>query len=217
MDQIVAIAHQLSHLDLYIRTFIDNHGLVVYVILGVIIFFETGLFVLAPLLPSDTLIFTAGAIAAGGNLRIELLIIVFIIAAIAGDSLNYWLGRRFKDPLFSGKLPYLNPDRLERVQNFYRKHGGMTVMYGRFIPVIRTFVPFTAGSGSMAYPRFLKFCIIGVVFWVLLNVLTGFFFSRIPFVKSYPGFILIGLALFALLPGVIQFVYYRITAIKSVK
>ena len=209
MDQIVAIFHQFSHLDTYLSTFLVNHKVLAYLIIGGIIFFETGVFVLAPLLPSDTLIFTAGALASSGNLHIGLLIVVSIIAAIAGDSLNYLIGRLLKKTLFSGKIPYLNPHKLERVRDFYQKHGGMTVLYGRFIPVIRTFVPFIAGSGSMAYARFLKFCSIGVVFWVLLNSLTGFYFSQIPFVKNHPAFVLLGLALFALLPGVIQFIYSR--------
>lgn len=215
MDQITAIIHQLSHLDTYLRAFINNHGVLVYMIIGMIVFFETGIFILAPILPSDTLIFTAGALAAGGDLRIELLIIIFSVAAIAGDSLNYLLGYLLKDSLFSGKIPFLNPHRLERVRDFYKKHGSMTVLYGRFIPVIRSFVPFTAGSGSMAYPRFLKFCIIGVLCWVLLNSLTGFFFSKVPVVREYPGLILLGLALFALLPGVIQFCYYRLSTKKN--
>ena len=209
MDQIVAILHQFSHIDTYLRTFLDNHKVLVYLIIGAIIFFETGVFVLAPLLPSDTLIFTAGALASSENLHIGLLIVVSIIAAIAGDSLNYLIGYQLKKPLFSGRLPFLNQNKLERVRDFYKKHGAMTVLYGRFIPVIRTFVPFTAGSGSMAFPRFLKFCSIGVVFWVLLNSLTGFFFSQIPIVKRYPAFILLGLTLFALLPGVIQFIYSK--------
>jgi membrane-associated protein len=215
VDQAVTIFQHLSHLDTYLRTFIDNHGLLVYIIIGIIVFFETGLLILAPILPSDTLIFTAGAIAAGGSLRIELLIIIFSIAAIAGDSLNYLFGCLLKDPLFSGKIPFLNPHKLDRVRDFYKRHGSITVLYGRFIPVIRTFIPFTAGSGSMAYPRFLKFCIIGVLCWVLLNSLTGFFFSKIPIVQEYPGLILLGLALFALIPGVIQFCYYRFSTKKD--
>jgi membrane-associated protein len=209
MDQIGTIVHQASHLDTYINVFIDNHGLLVYVILGTIIFLETGLFVLAPILPSDTLIFTAGAVAASGNLHIMILIALFIVAAIGGDSLNYLLGRLLKKPLFSGRLPFLNQKRLNEVQKFFKNHGGMTVLYGRFIPVIRTFVPFTAGSGTMEYPKFLLFCIIGVTCWVLLNSLTGYFFGQIPFVKKYPALILLGLALFALIPGAIQFFYYQ--------
>lgn len=217
MDHIVILFHQLSHLDSYLRTFIDNHGVLVYFIMSVIIFLETGLFVLAPVLPSDTLIFTAGALAAGGYLHIEQLIVLFSISAICGDSLNYLLGRVFNKPLFSGRLPFLNPHELDRIRVFYSKHGGLTVLYGRFVPVIRSLVPFTAGSGSMAYPRFLKFCSIGVVCWVLINSLTGYFFSEIPFVKKYPAFILLGLALLALIPGMIQFLYYRITGSKGSK
>lgn len=209
MDQIAVIINQISHLDTYLRTFIDNHGVLVYLIIGVIVFLETGVFILAPILPSDTLIFTAGALAASESLRIDLLIIIFSVSAIAGDSLNYLLGCQLKDTLFSGKIPFLNPHKLEYIHEFYKKHGSMTVLYGRFIPVIRAFVPFTAGSGSMAFPRFLKFCTIGVLCWVLLNSLTGFFFGKIPFVKNYPGLILLGLALFALLPGVVQFSYYK--------
>ena len=217
MEQITAIFNQLSHLDTYLLTFIYDHGVLIYLIVGATVFFETGVFILAPVLPSDTLIFTAGALAACGYLRIELLLVVFFIAALGGDSLNYLLGRLLRKPVFSGKLPYLKPDKLDRVRDFYRKHGGVTVLYGRFVPVIRTFVPFTAGSGSMAYPQFLKFCSIGVAFWVLLYCLTGYFFGAIPLVKKYPAFILLGLALFALFPVIGKFIYDKITALQRKK
>jgi membrane-associated protein len=209
MDQIATLFHQILHFDKYILGFVENHGVLVYVIMAAIVFLETGLFVLAPLLPSDTLIFASGALAATGYLHLEILIGIFFLAAVSGDSLNYLLGRLLSEWLVSSKLPIINKHRLDQVRKFYYQHGGLTVLYGRFIPLIRTFIPFTAGSGSMAYLRFLKFCCIGVMLWVLLTVLSGYFFSEIPLVKKYPALIFLGLSLMGLLPGIVQLIYHK--------
>lgn len=206
MNHITEFFRQLADPN-FLQSLIQKYGGLIYLIMGTIVFLETGLFVLAPFLPSDTLIFAAGALSGSGLLQLDLLIIIFTIAAVLGDSLNFLLGRLTTKPLFSGRVPWLNQQRLRQVRYFYNQHGNITIFYGRFIPVVRSLVPFTAGSASVTYARFLAFCSMGVLLWVLLNSTTGFLFGGLPFVKENPALILIGMAIIPLIPAVIQISY----------
>ena len=164
---------------------------------------ETGVVVLAPFLPSDTMLFTAGALSSFGSLDMRILLVAFYFGALAGDSLNFLIGRISRSGLFEHRY-FLNKKTLEKAKVFYEKHGGITVVYGRFIPVIRTFVPFLAGSASMSYKKFLIFSIPGTFLWVIVYCLSGYFFGNIPAVQNNFFLVLSGLAVIGILPGLIQ-------------
>ncbi len=174
------------HLDAHLLTLVHDYGAWVYAILFAIIFSETG-FVVTPFLPGDSLLFVAGAVAAGGALNVHALFVVLALAAIFGNSANYaigrWLGRRFFTR--SGSR-WLNPKHLRRAHDFYDRHGGKAVVISRFMPIVRTYVPFVAGMGSMSPARYTAYNVAGGVAWTGLLVYAGFFFGNIPWIKGEP-------------------------------
>jgi membrane-associated protein len=191
------------HLDKYLGTVINNYGFETYVILFIIIFLETGL-VVTPFLPGDSLIFAAAAFAAMGMLNIYALIGILIVAAILGDTSNYEIGRVLGNKMLeSGK--FIKKEHLDKTNKFYEKYGGKTIIFARFIPIVRTLAPFVAGIGKMNYRKFISFNAIGGIVWVLGVSALGYFFGNIPVVKNNFELVIIAIILISVLPVFIEF------------
>ena len=193
----------IMHVDHYLGAFISQYGTLIYVILFVVIFCETGL-VIFPFLPGDTLLFIAGAFCASGAMNISLLMALLIIAAITGNSLNYWIGGKIGHRVLTHDYPWLDKAALQKTHAFYEKHGGKTIILARFIPIVRTFAPFVAGISDMTQARFQLFNITGAVLWVVLLVVGGYFFGNIPIIRNHLNTIVligVGAAIVPLLAG----------------
>ena len=205
------------HLDVHLATFVAQYGVMVYVMLFAIIFIETGL-VIWPFLPGDSLLFTAGALSATGMLDIRLVVPLLIVAAIAGDAVNYAIGRNIGPRVFSAEdnqglfHRLLNRQHLEKAHAFFEKHGGLAVVSGRFVPIVRTFVPFVAGAASMTAATFVFYNIIGAVIWVGLCAGAGYLFGNVPVIKENFSLVAIGIVFVSVLPMVIEFIRHRKTA-----
>lgn len=190
----------ILHLDVYLDLLVTNYGPWIYAILFLVIFCETGLVVM-PFLPGDSLLFIAGAVAAGGGMDPVLLAGLLMLAAILGDSTNYIIGRTTGEKLFNNpKSRIFRRDYLLRTHEFYARHGGKTVTLARFLPIVRTFAPFVAGVGRMYYPRFLAFSVLGSILWVGSLVALGFFFGNVPFIKQNLTLLVLVIILLSLLP-----------------
>lgn len=198
----------IIHVDSYIGQIIQSYGALTYLVLFAVIFIETGL-VIMPLLPGDSLIFVAGAFAAGGSLNIVILIATLAIAAILGDSVNYWIGKYAGEKAFRNNR-FFKKEYLDKTNAFYHKHGGKTIIIARFIPIIRTFAPFVAGMGKMDYKRFISFNIIGGIVWVLLFSLAGYFFGAIPWVEKNLTLVIFGIIFISILPPIIEYIRNKI-------
>lgn len=179
-----------------------------YAILFAIIFSETG-FVVTPFLPGDSLLFASGALWASAAMPVELLGVTLVCAALTGDNCNYWIGRLFGRGIASRGGRFLNRRALERTHAFYDRHGGKTVVIARFVPLVRTFAPFVAGIGRMAYLRFLVFSVLGALLWVGLLVTAGYFFGRIPAVQQHFSWVVVVIIALSLLPIVIEYARQR--------
>ncbi|MFM0733277.1 DedA family protein [Paraburkholderia sediminicola] len=194
MDTLLQFANLVLHIDKFLGVFIHEYGAWVYAVLFLIVFCETGLVVL-PFLPGDSLLFIGGAFCATGEMNLGLLIVLLLVAAVTGNTVNYTIGRSIGPRVFNSHIPFLERflDRsaLQKTHNFYEKHGGKTIVLARFIPVVRTFAPFVAGASEMTVSRFQLFNIIGALFWVLLLVLLGYFFGNIPFIRQYLNLIVL--------------------------
>jgi membrane-associated protein len=194
-----------KHLDLIIR----NYGIWTYAIFFLIIFIETG-FVVIPFLPGDSLLFAVGTFAALGSLDVRWSVIILSLAAISGDTVNYWIGNFMGPKVFNQeKSPFLNKEHLHRTHRFYEKYGGKTIILARFIPIIRTFAPFIAGIGTMTYSRFIVYNIVGGIAWVVIFVFGGYFFGNIPFVKKNFSLVIFAIIFISILPGIIEFIRQR--------
>lgn len=194
------------HLDQRLGGIILYYGAWTYALLFLIIFLETGL-VIAPFLPGDSLLFATGAFTATGALNLWAILILLIIAAILGDSLNYAIGSYLGPKVFRAKHSKLfHAEYLERTRRFYHEHGPKTVVLARFMPIIRTFAPFVAGIGKMSYPKFLTYNVLGAVLWVGLFVLGGKFFGGLPFVKENFSLIIIAIIIISLIPFAVEVV-----------
>ena len=202
------------HLDVHLAEFVAQYGIWVYAMLFAIIFIETGL-VIWPFLPGDSLLFAAGALAATGVLDIYIVVILLIAAAVAGDAVNYSIGRYVGPKVFSAhdyqgflhKL--LNRNHLDKAHAFFEKHGGMAVVSGRFVPIVRTFVPFVAGAASMTASTFVFYNVIGGIIWVVVCAGAGYLFGNVPIIKDNFGFVTIGIIVVSLLPMVVVMVRDR--------
>jgi membrane-associated protein len=201
MDSLKAVLDLFLHLDEHLQVMIDYCGVWTYVVLFAIIFCETGL-VVTPFLPGDSLLFAAGAFAAkfSGNLHIGGLLIVLSVAAILGDTLNYWLGRWVGPRAFSGKVRFLKREHLIKTQLFYEKYGGKTIILARFIPIVRTFAPFVAGIGVMNYAQFLYYNVVGGIAWVVICTGAGYWLGKIPFFKDNFELVVVAIVLVSVLP-----------------
>ncbi|NMX58062.1 DedA family protein [Pseudomonas edaphica] len=199
----------ILHLDVYLDMLVRNYGVWIYAILFLVIFCETGLVVM-PFLPGDSLLFIAGAVAAGGGMDPVLLGGLLMLAAILGDSTNYVIGRTAGERLFSNpNSKIFRRDYLQKTHDFYDKHGGKTVTLARFLPILRTFAPFVAGIAKMPYPRFFGFSVFGTVLWVGGLVTLGYFFGNVPFIKKNLSLLVVFIILLSLVPMIIGVVRSR--------
>jgi membrane-associated protein len=164
---------------------------------------ETG-FVVTPFLPGDSLLFAAGAFAALGSLNVFLLVGLLILAAVAGDTLNYWIGHRLGDKVYTSEIKWIKKEYIDRTQAFYKKHGGKTIFLARFVPIIRTFAPFVAGIGKMPYGYFISFNFVGGITWVMLFSFAGFFFGNISFIKHNFSLVIMAIILISIIPMLIE-------------
>lgn len=193
------------HLDTHLGAFMQQYGAPVYVVLFLIIFCETGL-VVTPFLPGDSLIFAAGALAAGGIVSWGALPL-FIVAAVTGNMLNYQIGRFLSERVKQRKqMRFIKQENLDRTQAFFDKHGGITIVITRFMPILRTFSPFVAGVGKMPYKRFLLFNTVGGISWASAFFLIGFFFGNLPAVQTHFSVIVVAIVVVSVIPAVIAFV-----------
>lgn len=203
MDLILKFLDIFMHLDIYLGDIILNYGFWTYAILFLIIFMETG-FVVTPVLPGDSLLFAGGAFAALGSLNIFLLIGLLIVAAVGGDTVNYWIGHKLGVGVYSSKNKWIKQEYIDRTHQFFEKHGGKTIILARFVPIIRTFAPFVAGIGQMKYGYFISYNIIGGITWVILFTLAGFFFGNIPFIKNNFSLVILAIIALSLVPAVYE-------------
>lgn len=207
MELIHEFINVILHLNLYLGTIINTYGILVYGILFLIIFMETG-FVVTPILPGDSVLFAAGALAASGMLNIYALLGLLMFAAISGDNVNYNIGKFLSKKILKNKnSKIIKKEYIDRTNAYYDKYGGKTIIIARFIPIVRTFAPFVAGVGAMEYKKFVKFDICGGILWVGLVTLVGYFFGNIPAVEnnfSIVVFVIIGFSLIAPAYGFIK-------------
>ena len=205
------------HLDVNLNIIITQYGTLTYAILFAVIFAETG-FVLTPFLPGDSLLFAAGAFAARGVLNENYLFLILALAAIIGDTLNYWIGHFIGPKVFhKEKVRFFKKEYLERTHKFFEKYGGKTIIIARFIPIIRTFAPFVAGIGGMTYSKFIIYNILGAALWVALLVYSGFYFGNVEVVKNNFSLVIAAIIVISILPGLIEFLRQRAIGKAKVK
>lgn len=195
----------LLHLDRYLAEIIAQYGLWTYGLLFLIVFLETGV-VVTPILPGDSLLFAAGTFAGLGVLDPVVLFLLLATAAIAGDTVNYWVGHYIGPKAFSGKIRWLRQDYLNRTEAFYARHGGKTIVLARFVPIVRTFAPFVAGVGQMSYRRFIAYNVGGAVAWVGLFIFGGYFFGNIPTVRENFSVVILGIIVVSVLPIAVELI-----------
>lgn len=209
LDLIKQFLEFVLHIDKYLVVIIDKLGSLVYFLLFLIIFAETGL-VVTPFLPGDSLLFTVGAFAAQGSLNILILFLILSIAAIIGDSVNYNLGKYVGPKVFKEDSKYFKKEYLIKTEEFYEKYGQKTILIARFMPIIRTFAPFVAGIGRMQYSKFVTYNICGAILWVGAFLAGGYYFGNIPIVKENFSVVIIIIILVSMLPGIIRFIQYKL-------
>jgi membrane-associated protein len=199
LDLLTALIDLFLHLDRHLGEVIAQYGTWTYLILFVIVFCETGL-VVTPFLPGDSLLFAAGTFAGMGALEGSWLFLLLAVAAILGDTVNYWVGAVIGPRAFTSHYRFLKKEHLDRTHRFYEKHGGKTIVLARFIPIIRTFAPFVAGIGAMHYGRFIAYNVIGGVTWVAGFVFLGYFFGTIPMVQQHFSIAVLVIVFVSVLP-----------------
>ena len=202
MEYISGLFHVILHVDEYLKTFTDQYGLLTYVLLFIIIFCETGV-VIFPFLPGDSLLFAAGTLAAIGGLNIYFLLILLIISAILGDSVNYHVGRNFGNAIVKKNI--IKKAHLDKTHEFFGKYGGKTIIYARFVPIVRTLAPFVVGISEMDYKYFLKYNIFSGILWAGLFLFLGYFFGNIPFVANNFSTVILAIIFVSLLPPFISY------------
>lgn len=209
MEFIKELLDFVLHLDKHLSDIILQYGTLTYLILFIVIFAETG-FVFTPFLPGDSLLFAAGTFAAQGSFNVHILFLILTAAAIIGDTVNYWIGHYFGLKIFEKNARFLKKEYVEKTHRFYEKYGGKTIILARFVPIVRTFAPFVAGVGSMAYPKFISYNIIGGAIWCALFVYGGFYFGNLPFVKNNFSLVIIAIILISMLPGATEYLRHKL-------
>jgi membrane-associated protein len=209
MELLAALWDFVVHLDAHLAAFVAQHGAWVYALLFVIVFCETGL-VVTPFLPGDSLLFVVGTLAAAGGMDIVTVMTVLVTAALTGDNVNYWIGRWAGPRVFRLEdSRWFNRRYLERTHAFYERHGGQAIILARFVPIVRTYVPFVAGIGTMPYARFLAFSVAGALLWVLSLCLAGYWFGNIPAVKENLGAVIVAIVIVSVMPMAVAFLRAR--------
>ncbi|WP_343160869.1 DedA family protein [Rariglobus hedericola] len=207
MDLLKKLVDFILHIDAHLSEIIRDYGMWTYGVLFLIIFAETGLVVM-PLLPGDSLLFAAGALAAlpESGLNVHLMAFLLFIAAVLGDSLNYWIGNKIGPAVFRREDSiWLRKKHLERAHQFFERYGGRAIILARFVPIVRTFVPFVAGVGAMTYRRFFMFNVVGGFIWIYAFTYLGFFFGNLPLVKKNFGLVIMAIIVVSVLPIVFEF------------
>lgn len=216
MEFINVFIDYFLNLDVHLTFFFNHYGSLTYIILFLIIFAETGL-VVTPFLPGDSLLFAVGALCAVTSLNIWVLLIILPIAAILGDNVNYWVGHWFAPKLFKNdKSKIFKKEYLDKAHSFYEKYGAIAITLCRFIPILRTFVPFASGMAKMKFSKFTFYNVMGGIAWTTIFTLLGFFFGNIPFVKEHFEFVVVGIILFSILPIIIEFVKAKFKGSEAV-
>jgi membrane-associated protein len=200
------------HINEHLETFAKDHGALIYGLLFAIVFCETGLVVM-PFLPGDSLLFAVGALSAQGFIRIELIIPLLMCAAIIGDNLNYWIGRKAGGWIVNQR--WFKRDYLAQTEAFFVKHGGKAIILARFVPIVRTFAPFTAGFGRMDYRRFLCYSLGGGLVWVLSFSIAGYFLGSIPIIKNNLRLVFVLIIVVSVLPIVFEVLKHRAEAKRA--
>ncbi|MFH2085515.1 MAG: DedA family protein [bacterium] len=195
----------ILHIDVHLGQIILDYGVLTYAILFGIIFVETGL-VFVPFLPGDSLLFAAGAFAALGSLNLILVLGLMIVAAILGDTANYWIGHFFGQKLIDNPRIPINNEHIDETQKFFDMHGGKTIILARFVPIVRTFAPFVAGIGKMKYVQFISYNVIGGIVWVLVATLAGYFFGNISMVRENFSLVILGIVAISVIPMIITII-----------
>jgi membrane-associated protein len=210
VDLISKLIDVLVHLDKHLLEIARDYGAGVYGVLFLIVFCETGL-VVTPFLPGDSLLFIAGTIAGGGDMNVHLLVLLLVVAAILGDSLNFALGRwigprifRYDDSWFFKKA------YVERTHRYFERYGGRTIIIARFVPIVRTYAPFVAGVGQMEYRRFLLFNVTGALVWVSLITYAGYLFGQVPIVQKNLTLVVFGIILLSISPAIIEVLRHKL-------
>jgi membrane-associated protein len=217
MDLIYSLIDFILHIDKHLTDLAAQYGTAVYLILFIIVFCETGL-VVTPFLPGDSLLFAAGALASKGVMNVHLLAALLLIAAVIGDAVNYAVGHYIGPKVFERKdSKVFRPEYLHRTQKFFEKYGSKAIVLARFVPIVRTFAPFLAGVGTMSYPKFAAYNIIGAVFWVGLFTYGGYVFGQVPLVEKNFKLVILGIIFVSILPIVIEYVRARREARASEK
>ncbi len=212
MDVILQLVDFVLHVDRYLITIVAQYGAWTLALLFVVIFFETGV-VVTPFLPGDSLIFAAATFAArpevGGALNPLAIFVCLSLAAILGDTANYWIGHRVGEKAYTGEIKWIKQEYMQRTHKFFEKHGGMTIFLARFVPIIRTFTPFVAGVSQMSYGFFLRWNIIGGVTWVALFTALGYFFGNIEFVQKNFELVIFAIIAISFVPAVVEAIQIR--------
>lgn len=205
----------ILHIDTHLSDICAMYGAWVYFILFLIVFCETGL-VVTPFLPGDSLLFAVGTLAAIQALDVWTASFILIIAAILGDTANYWIGSVVGPKVFDeGKSRFFKKEHLDRTHQFYERYGGKTIIIARFVPIIRTFAPFVAGIGSMTYSKFVTYNVVGGIVWVVLFVFAGYFFGNIPIIRKNFTIVIFVIIFISMLPGIIEIVRHRMKPRRS--
>ena len=209
MEFFAALWDFVVHLDAHLAEFVAAHGAWAYALLFVIVFTETGV-VIWPFMPGDSLLFVVGALAAVGGMDIVTVMGVLVSAALSGDNANYWIGRWAGPKVFRAQdARWFSRKYLERTHAFYKRHGGKAIIIARFVPIVRTYVPFVAGIGTMSYARFLAFSVVGALLWVVSLCLAGYWFGNIPLVKDNLGVVIVIIVAISLTPIAVEFLRAR--------
>jgi membrane-associated protein len=197
MEWLTFLLNLFLHLDQYLADVISQYGAWTYGILFFVIFMETG-FVVTPFLPGDSLLFAAGTFAALGSLNVSFVALLLMVAAILGDTANYWIGHYLGDRAY--QIKWIKREYLDKTHAFFEKHGGKTIFLARFVPIVRTFAPFVAGIGRMSYGYFITYNFVGGITWVALFTFAGYFFGNIPFIKHNFEFVILAIILISVVP-----------------
>lgn len=209
MELIASFVDYILHLDTNLTLLVAQYGPLTYAILFLVIFAETG-FVVTPFLPGDSLLFAAGAIASLGSLNVGITIVLLGVAAILGDTVNYWIGHFFGQKIVDNpKIKFINQEHIDKTEQFYKKYGGKTIILARFVPIVRTFAPFVAGVGTMEYKKFILYNVIGGALWITLLTMLGYLFGNIPLVKHNFELAIFAIIALSLLPIAYEYIQHK--------